>query len=285
MDNKMKTLFKLQPEFVKYFIALTVILFLSIYMKLQILAVIVLLIIVVIVKPDIPNSIRRLIKSIKWGDKEVQFRLREGETEGDSSDNEKPNVSSKAKELFDKGNLLFFSGNNDIAIEMFRLAIEHEPKFSDAYINLAAAYLNSWHKTGKEEYLEMSIEASRKALEIEPNGYRSRINLAVALSKFKKYEVEALKLYEEADNMGDLRDSVTWAKIKLFRAETINRLSERPEGKEYIGRLPEAELLLLEASELFDKEANNPEAKMWKEKLQLLLETVQKKIKLFNGIK
>ena len=148
---------------------------------------------------------------------------------------------------------------------------------TDSYINLGVIYMRLWHQTYNQEYLNKSIDSSRNALELDPEGYRSRLNLAVALSKDHKTEPEALVCFEGADERGDLRDPVLWGKIKLFKASLITTLSSRPKGEKYKDRLSKAEIDVLEALRLFEMMKNNPEVPWLTHEANSVMNLIKKK--------
>lgn len=184
-----------------------------------------------------------------------------------------PIPQEDAKANFNEASALLAVGENIAAIEKYKRAINIDPNFSDAYLNLGVAYLNLWHKTRSDEHLQKSIEASKKSLELAGGGYRNRINLGVAYSKLRDKEPEALKLFEEATERGSYKDPVSWGKVKMFTANMILTLAERPEGEKYTERLPEAIGLLRESMRLL-KTVGTQESMLWHHEAKGLLDSV-----------
>jgi len=165
-------------------------------------------------------------------------------------------------QMFNDANKFLSKGENNEAEKLYLELIKttsNDRIKTDSYLNLGVTYMRFWHQTYNQEYLDKSIDSSRKALELDPDGYRSRLDLAVALSKDRRTEEEALKYFEGADERGDLRDPVLWGKIKFFKASLILTLTGRPDGAKYKERLSEAEIALLEALRLFEMIKNHPE--------------------------
>lgn len=195
----------------------------------------------------------------------------------------KDNIQSNDLKLFNEANTLLFNGDLRGAENQYRSLIEKtgdQRVKTDSFINLGATYMRLWHETSNQEYLDKSIESSRQALSLDQEGYRSRLNLAVALSKDRETEVEALKYFEEADQRGDLRDPILWGKIKLFKASLILTLSDRPNGDQFKNRLQDAELDIIEALRLFGMKKNNPEVPWLIEEAKTSLNLIKRKVQL-----
>ena len=180
---------------------------------------------------------------------------------------------NEAYTLLSKGDLLEAEKQY---LDLVEKSSNHRIK-TDSYLNLGFTYMRLWHQTYNQEYLDKSIESSRKAIDLDPEGYRSRLNLAVALSKDRRTESEALKYFEEADERGDLRDPVLWGKIKLFKALLILTLTGRPNGAKYKTRLSEAEIDMLEALRLFEMMKNHPEVPWLYNEAKTSLNLIKKK--------
>lgn len=213
-----------------------------------------------------------LFSKFRYKDFEAETRPPSQEAEATDEITE-PIPQEDAKANFNEASALLAVGENMAAIEKYKKAIDIDPNFSDAYLNLGAAYLNLWHKTKSEEHLQKSIEASKKSLELASGGYRNRINLGVAYSKLRDKEPEALKLFEEANERGSHKDPVVWGKVKMFMANMILTLAERPEGEKYTQRLPEAIGLLRESMRLL-KTAGTQESMLWYHEAKQLLDSV-----------
>ena len=225
--------------------------------------------------------LRQIFEQI--GKEGVKFRNPPEETASAEKSTLKPQITKQDEDskLFIKANTLLSKGNLQEAEKEYLDLVEKSPNpriKTDSYLNLGVVYMRLWHQTYNQEYLDKSIECSKKALELDPEGYRSRLNLAVALSKDRKTESEALKYFEEADERGDLRDPVLWGKIKLFKASLILTLTGRSDGAKYKNRLSEAELDLLEALRLFEMMKNHPEVPWLNDEAKTSLNFIKKKI-------
>ena len=93
------------------------------------------------------------------------------------------------------------------AIAAIRAAIRREPRFTDLYKNLAAAYINS----GQPAY---ALEPLDQALKLEPDRGDFYFYLGVANSKLERH-VEATRAYEDALQHGwstaDLYSNLGWS--------------------------------------------------------------------------
>jgi len=214
-----------------------------------------------------------LFSKIKAGPVEAEIKSPAQQAEV-ATEIEGPAPTEDAKRAFDDGGVFLTIGENTAAIKEFEEAVRIAPSFSDAYLNLGAAYLGLWHKTHQNVHLEKSIEASRKSLELSPHGYRNRINLAIAYSMSKEMEPEALKLYEEANEKGTYEDPLTWGKVKLFMANMIITLALRQDGEKYRKRFPEAVELLIASKHLFGR-VSNQEALKWKKEAEDHLDSIK----------
>ena len=186
------------------------------------------------------------------------------------------------KQFYEANSLLFngdLKGAKNKYLSLIEKTKDHSIKI-DSFINLGATYMRLWHESANQEYLDKSIESSRQALRLDQDGYRSRLNLAVALSKDRRTEIEALKYFEEADQKGDLRDPILWGKIKLFKASLILTLSNRPNGVPFKKRLHEAELDIIEAMRLFGMKKNNIEVPWLLDEAKTSLNLIKRKIAL-----
>jgi tetratricopeptide (TPR) repeat protein len=216
------------------------------------------------------------------GKEGVKFRKPPEETVSAEKPSLTPQITDQAEDfkLFNKANTLLSKGDLLEAEKQYLNLAEktsnHRIK-TDSFLNLGVTYMRLWHQTYNQEYLDKSIESSRKALELDPEGYRSRLNLAVALSKNRRTESEALKYFEEADERGDLRDPVLWGKIKLFKASLILTLTGRIDGAKYKDRIFEAELDMLEALRLFEMMKNHPEIPWLNDEAKTSLNLIKKK--------
>jgi tetratricopeptide (TPR) repeat protein len=260
-------------------IGLVLILVASLVQKMQILSVIIFVVIIVLFSPKVLDVIRKWIDNLEELEIPRLAKIKKRPPNEAEIHKEMPEKSEKSSAIdhFRDGNRLLLLGDAGGSIEKYEKAISEDPKFSDAYLNLGAAYLTLWSETGLEDHLHRSIEASRKSLTLAPGGYRSRLNLAVALSKMIDTEEEALKYFEEADTKGQYVDPVTWGKVKLFKGNQILNLYRRPQGGTYVNRLPEAEDTVLESVRLFNMAPMSQahEASRWIDEARIVLKSIQ----------
>ena len=263
-------------------VAVCIILILAIFKEMQFLAVFMLFLGLLLIYPKIasnlPRIITEVIKEIRIGKSSIMLREPYSQAEVESKVSG-VRLKVGALNIFNEANKLLSSGKFSEAVEKYKETMRIDDSFPHVHLNLGAAYLGLWHQTTDEQDLKNSIKASKEALKIDPGGYRSRINLAVAYSKMREKEPEALKLYDEADEKGDLRDQLTWGKVKLFKAGLILTLSRRPEGRKYESRLPEAEMAVLESLRLFEMAGKRSETSQWIRETTSLLDLIKKQLK------
>lgn len=252
----------------------------SMVQRLQFLAVLSLLLFLIVIYPNslsaFLNLVAKLTEEIRIG--KVSWRPKEGIDKPAIAEPDK-NAESEIEDaqlLFLKGNSLLFSQRNSEAIDKYKKAISIDEKFTDAYLNLGAAYLEEWKRTADRKYFEESILASQKALELNPEGYRSRINLAVAYSKEIETQFEALKLFDEADKMGTGKNASLRGRVKLFKANMIYTLSLQKRGEALKKRLPEAMSDLNEAYWLFQNNLSGKEREFWSNEVISLMDAIYK---------
>jgi tetratricopeptide (TPR) repeat protein len=258
-----------------------VIIFVSLYRDLEFLALISLLLFWV--RNDHKMGLRLREIFVKIGKGGVEFRPPPKETSPEES---LPPVTEKILEsndyrLLREANSLLSQNRFEDAEESYTKIIKEGSDgraITNSFINLGVVYMGLWHKYHDQVYIDKSIESSRKALERDSEGYRPRINLGVALSKSRETEQEALEYFEQADMRGDMRDPLTWGKVKYFKASIISSLSDRQEGKEFSAKLQQAEIDILEALRLFETIRNYPEAAWLISEANFLLEIVKKKL-------
>ncbi len=126
----------------------------------------------------------------------------------------------------------------EFAVQMFARAIEIDPAYARAYAGLADCYSALYtHWNGKQEYLEKADEASRKALELDPNLAEAHTARGLALTLNKIYQ-EANREFETAIGLNP----------NLFQAHYL------------YGRACLAQAKLTEAAELFARASQlNPD--------------------------
>ena len=89
--------------------------------------------------------------------------------------------SKSATELLEEGETAFSEGRYEDAVELYKKAVKEEPGSVDAYNRLGMAYQFLYNKTGEASNKEEELKAFRKAVELDPNNYKSLINLSLAL--------------------------------------------------------------------------------------------------------
>jgi len=98
-------------------------------------------------------------------------------------------VSQKAAELKEKGNLAFQKGDFDEAIKYFTQAIEFDPKNHLLYSNRSAAYASV-------KNYPRALEDANKTIELAPNWVKGYSRKGIALYYLERYQ-EALEAYKE----------------------------------------------------------------------------------------
>jgi len=261
--------------------SLSVIILIAIFKDLEFLALMGMILLLVRNDPQLGVRLRHLF--VKVGKEGLEFREPPEETVTADKETKEPQLDPQSQDYirFTEANKSFQQNNLPDAEQKYLQIINDgsiQNIIKDSYLNLGAVYLKLWHQTHEDDFLGESIEASKKALQLDPQGYRSRLNLAVAYSKRKETEPEALTYFEEADNIGDMRDPITWGKVKLFKASVINSLSAREDGNMYANKLQEAELSLLDSLRLFDTMKYHPEASWLAHEARTLIGVVRKRI-------
>ena len=105
----------------------------------------------------------------------------------------------EARAQFDRGIKLFQQEDFTGAIEVFKRAVEINPKFVEAYQNLAAAHF-------RLEAYEKAIEAAKKALELMPDSSQTLKLISVAYSALGD-EKTALEYQEKLKDLPDAQFS------------------------------------------------------------------------------
>lgn len=257
---------------------------LSIFKGLEFFAIICLVFLWIRNDNEMGIRLRQIFEQI--GKEGVKFRNPPEETSAEKSTlKPQSTMQDEDSKLFIKANTFLSKGSLQDAEKEYLVLVDKTSNArikTDSYLNLGVVYMRLWERTNSQEYLDKSIESSKKALDLDPEGYRSRLNLAVALSKKRETESEALKYFEEADERGDLRDPILWGKIKFFKASLILTLSGRSDGDKYKNRLSAAELDLLEALRLFEMIKNHPEVPWLNDEAKTSINLINKKLKSTN---
>jgi serine/threonine protein kinase/tetratricopeptide (TPR) repeat protein len=97
--------------------------------------------------------------------------------------------------------------DNDKAIELFKQALEQDPKFGLAFIGLADAYIDRVKRFhGEDFWLDSAIDLCRQAIAVDPNQLRAYTVLASAFSLkgwFDRMDAPVRKALELAPNDWD----------------------------------------------------------------------------------
>ncbi len=107
--------------------------------------------------------------------------------------------NAEARAQFDRGIQLFQQEDFPGAIEVFKRAVELNPKFTEAYQNLAAAHF-------RMEAYDKAIEAAKKALELMPDSSQTIKLISVAYSALGD-EKTALEYQEKLKDLPDAQFS------------------------------------------------------------------------------
>jgi len=115
--------------------------------------------------------------------------------------------------LYGKANSMLVAGNFDGAIHFYNLAIQQNPRSSDAYLGLGIAYKESGR------YKEAS-DATYKVIELNPTYYQAYYNLGIVLENMNQNE-EAIVAYEKflkeipgAERFSDVKQRILRLKKK-----------------------------------------------------------------------
>ncbi len=103
---------------------------------------------------------------------------------------DKANKTDKAKEHFNEGLKLEQSGMDTLALIEYRAAVENDPNYADAYLNMGSIQFNH------NKYQE-ALENFKKATELEPGSADAWANLGRVNFKLKNY-IEAENAYKKA---------------------------------------------------------------------------------------
>ena len=97
---------------------------------------------------------------------------------------QKPTDNVTAYDLFLQGRayyLLRHKDDNEKAIELFRQALELDPKFSLGYVGLASAYIDRNVRFGEDAFwVDSAIDLCKRAVSIDPTQARAYVVLARA---------------------------------------------------------------------------------------------------------
>lgn len=98
----------------------------------------------------------------------------------------------KAKEMYNEGIKASQSGDLDAAIIQYKGAIQFNPEYSDAYLNLGAVYFE------RKEY-QLALENFEKAVEIDPQNADALANLGRVEYVLRRYDAAADALQKAID--------------------------------------------------------------------------------------
>jgi tetratricopeptide (TPR) repeat protein len=91
------------------------------------------------------------------------------------------------------GYTYFLKNDNDEAIKQFKVALDLDKKYYDAYLNLAIVY-------NDEDRLDDSLKAAQKAVELAPRDYKGQLQKGMVYRKLKMYD-EALESLNQANQL------------------------------------------------------------------------------------
>jgi Flp pilus assembly protein TadD len=89
--------------------------------------------------------------------------------------------SETASSLLQKGQDSLKAGDYQKAVEDLESAVKKEPRSSEAYDLLGAAYGYLGGQTGNTAYRAKAVESFRKAIELDPGSYSALFNLGASL--------------------------------------------------------------------------------------------------------
>jgi tetratricopeptide (TPR) repeat protein len=91
------------------------------------------------------------------------------------------------------GYTYFLKGKNDEAIKQYKVALDLDKKYYNAYLNLAIVY-------NDEDRLDDAIKAAQKAVELSPRDYKGQLQKGIVFRKLKKYD-DALEALNQANQL------------------------------------------------------------------------------------
>ncbi len=146
--------------------------------------------------------------------KALKISLKESEKD---SLGKKPTEDLRAYDFYLRGrDLLYRRGkkNNEAAIAMFDHALSLDPRFAAAHAALAEAYsyMYSWYD-GETRWLAKTIEASQKALDLNPQLVESIFGMGIVSFHQKRYAEAKRTLERVIELKPDYYDAYRWLGI------------------------------------------------------------------------
>ncbi len=159
-----------------------------------------------------------------------------------------PTQDVQAYEYYLRGRKFFYQyrrKGTTLAIQMFRLAIKHDPDYALAYAGIADSYcFLMLHSRFDDEILKWADDASLRALELAPDSSEAHTSRANVLSTCDRHE-EAEAEFEAAVKLGPglfdayyLYAREAFAQGKLEKAIELYRLRIRVEPARLSGAAP-----------------------------------------------
>jgi Flp pilus assembly protein TadD len=107
-----------------------------------------------------------------------------------------PNVSPKAKQVYEEATKLLQAGKYEEASELLKRAISLQPDYVQAHNDLGAVYM-------KQNQLDKAEETLRQTIKLNNRWYLPQLNLGVVLNRKRKHTEAAKLLTELRDNHPD----------------------------------------------------------------------------------
>lgn len=104
--------------------------------------------------------------------------------------NAQDDAETMAKKSFNEGISQMQQGNNDLAVTSFRAAIQGDPNFVDAYLNLGVVYYQS-------RMYDEALEQFQKVVELDKNNIDGFANLGLVQNKLRR-RPEAVEAFQAA---------------------------------------------------------------------------------------
>lgn len=160
--------------------------------------------------------------------------------------------------------------DNDIAIELSLKAIELDPKYTSAYIELGFGYLfKNGHWQASTSYIDKAIEQAKIAIELSPDNFIAHYLLGLSYQyKSDNFPVEWLKMARSAYQKAiELNPNSAFVKVSLASISDDVKISTSLElNYEVLSKNPKSELTHLRIATIFESLNYNDIAIKWYEK-------------------